>query len=240
METKMTFQRLEKKYLLTEKQYDALMKEVSSHLQLDVFGESTICNIYFDTSHYELITHSLQKPLYKEKLRLRSYGVPTKDSTVYLEMKKKCKGVVNKRRVGMSLQEANAYLFAGTHPSQSSQILSEIDYFLEFYHPVPKVYLAYDRTPYVCVEDSGIRITFDRNIRRRHEHLRLQDGDAGECIFDQNQILMEIKVPDAYPIWLTRMLSDFAIYPVSFSKYGKVFMEDVIKKERALRCLPVF
>lgn len=240
METKMTFQRLEKKYLLTSAQYLALMEQLSHHIQLDAFGESTICNIYFDTSNYELITHSLQKPAYKEKLRLRSYGIPTQDSIVYLEIKKKCKGVVNKRRVPMSLKEARAYLLDSVPPAQDSQILSEIDYFLQFYQPVPKVYLAYDRTPFVCIEDPAIRITFDRNIRRRHDQLFLENGDHGECIFSHNQVLMEIKVPDAYPLWLTRMLSNLEMYPVSFSKYGKVFMEDIIKKERKLACSLVY
>lgn len=240
MNTKMTFQRLEKKYVLSSKQYDAFMREVSSHLQLDMFGESTICNIYFDTSHYELITRSLQKPAYKEKLRLRSYGIPSEESIVYLEIKKKCKGVVNKRRVAMTLKEARAYLLEGIHPANASQILSEIDYFLQFYQPVPKVYVAYDRTPYVGKDDPEIRITFDRNIRRRHTDLFLEDGDAGECVFDQNQVLMEIKVLDAYPLWLTRILSDLAIYPISFSKYGKVFMEDIIKKERTSKCSLVY
>lgn len=240
METKMTFQRLEKKYLLTSEQYQKLIEQLSPHLQFDVFGKSTICNLYFDTSNYELITHSLQKPAYKEKLRLRSYGVPTQESIVYLEIKKKCKGVVNKRRVAMTLKEAKAYLLDGIPPAKDSQILSEIDYFLQFYQPVPKVYLAYDRTPYVCIEDPAIRITFDQKIRRRYNQLFLENGDHGECIFHHNQILMEIKVPDAYPIWLTRILSNLEIYPVSFSKYGKVFMEDIIKKERITPCSLVY
>ena len=234
--TMMTFQRLEKKYLLNEAQYASLMKELKKFLVYDEFGPSTICNIYYDTVHYDLITQSLQKPPYKEKLRLRSYGIPNKDTMVYVEIKKKCAGVVNKRRVGLTLEEAQRYLQEGVIPPVQNQILSEINYFLEFYHPIPKVFLAYDREPYVCKQDSQLRFTFDRNIRRRYHDLSLTYGDQGETVFSQDAILMEIKVGDAYPLWLTKILSKYEIYPTSFSKYGTVFMEDVVKKERSMAC----
>lgn len=238
--TKMTFQRLEKKYIVNGKQYHALMKHLLPYIQEDEFSESTICNIYYDTMQYDLITQSIQKPPYKEKLRLRSYGIPTKDSIVYLEIKKKCKGVVNKRRVAMTLKEAIAYIEEGVKPSKTSQILSEIDYFLAFYNPVAKVYVAYDRLPYVCIDHPGIRITFDRNVRRRYDHLSLAHGDEGVPILSNDEVIMEIKVEDAYPLWLTKILSDLCIYPASFSKYGRVFLEDIVKKERLTTCLPVY
>lgn len=237
-ETKLTFQRLEKKYLLTAAQYTAIMARLSPYLKEDEFGCSTISNIYYDTIQYDLITHSLQKPMYKEKLRVRSYGSVDVDSTVYIEIKKKYKGVVNKRRVGMLLEDAQRYLQLGYRPALQSQILSEIDYFLKFYNPVPKVFLAYDRSPFVGIEDSELRITFDHNIRRRYEHLSLGDGDYGECVLPKGVVLMEIKVADAYPLWLVTILSDLMIYPISFSKYGKVFMEDVVK-ERMVLCSQV-
>lgn len=238
--TKMTFQRLEKKYLLKQEEKDAFFTAIQSRFQLDPFGTNTICNLYFDTEHYDLITTSLQKPPYKEKLRLRSYGIPQSDSQVYLEIKKKCRGIVNKRRIALPLYEAKAYIEEGILPKQSSQILSEIDYFLAFYRPTPKVFLAYDRTPLVAIEDEDLRITFDESIRRRYDHLSLLDGDDGETLFADNMVLMEIKVAGAYPLWLTKILSDLQIYPMSFSKYGTVFMEDIVKKERGMLCSPVY
>lgn len=235
----MIFQRLEKKYLLSKIQFDNLIKELDMYLEYDEFGPSTISNIYYDTYHYDLITNSLQKPPYKEKLRLRGYGQVNQDSIVYLEIKKKCNGVVNKRRIGLKLHELDLYLNQGILPAASSQILSEIDYFLNFYKPIPKVYLAYDRSPFVCSYNSDIRFTFDRNIRRRYENLSLVGGSEGENIFSTELVLMEIKVNDAYPLWLTSILSKYKIYPTSFSKYGTVFMEDVVKKERELLCSQV-
>lgn len=239
-ETKMTFQRLEKKYLIHETQKERFLKHAMPYLTMDAFGPSTICNIYYDTDHYDLITNSIQKPPYKEKLRLRCYGICDKHSTVYLEIKKKCKGVVNKRRAALTILEAQNYLERGIHTSKQSQILSEIDYFISYYHPQPKVFLAYDREPFIGNHDSDIRITFDSNLRRRYDQLSLLDGDVGHALLAEGMIIMEIKVKDAYPLWLTQILSQYEIYPCSFSKYGTAFLKDIVEKERGKLCSQVF
>lgn len=238
--TKMTFQRLEKKYLLKAEEKEAFLESIQPYMKMDPYGKSTICNLYFDTAHYDLISTSIQKPPYKEKLRLRSYGVPDKDSQVYLEIKKKWKGIVNKRRIAFSLQEAKAYLDHGILPQQSSQILSEIDYFISFYRPSPKVFLAYDRTPMMAIKEEDLRITFDERIRRRYDHLCLEDGDDGTCVLEEGMCLMEIKASNAYPLWLSKILSEMKLYPNSFSKYGTVYVEDIVKKERGMLCSPVY
>lgn len=229
--TKMTFQRLEKKYLLTKEQWVQFYENVKEYLEIDPYGPSTICNIYFDTEDDRLISTSLQKPPYKEKLRLRSYGVAKEDSLVYLEIKKKCRGVVSKRRIALDLQEARRYINEGIAIAHQSQILSEIEYFMHFYHPFPKVFLAYDRIPYIGKEQEGLRITLDERIRRRYDHLDLGYGDEGELLLEEGMALMEIKVTDAYPLWLTRILSDMNIYPISFSKYGSVYTKDTLQHE---------
>ena len=139
------FKRYEQKYLISETQYNALMLFLQDKTVPDQYGRSTICNIYFDTPDYRLIRASIAKPVYKEKLRLRSYGVPGYDDTVFVELKKKYKGVVYKRRVPMTLQEAEGYLYAHKRPESSCQIMKEIDWFLDQYHPVPKAFIACDR-----------------------------------------------------------------------------------------------
>lgn len=229
--TKMVFQRLEKKYLITRQQKEQILTQAGNCLTADAFQDSTICNIYFDTEQYSLITTSIQKPPYKEKLRLRSYGIPDEESIVYLEIKKKWKGIVNKRRIPMTLAEANIYIQTQTS-SKTSQIQSEIDYFMRYYQPIPKVYLAYERNAMVGVNDLDLRLTFDEHIRRRYDHLDLAYGDQGELLLSSDQILMEIKVPGAYPLWLTHILSAMNLYPISFSKYGNVFIEDIVKGKR--------
>ncbi|SHL40381.1 VTC domain-containing protein [Anaerocolumna jejuensis DSM 15929] len=237
MKSNNIFERVEKKYLLSNMDYELLKEKLLPFMKMDHYGLHTICNIYFDTENYELIRTSIEGPVYKEKLRLRSYGIPTDNSAVFLEIKKKYKGVVYKRRVSMTLEETKRYLKHGIHPSMDSQILKEIDYFIQFYRPVPKVYLAYDRIALYGMEDSDIRITFDQNIRSRMTELDLAEGDHGKCLLEKGAVLMEIKVPSAYPLWLAGILSDLMIYPLSFSKYGNVYKEQLIDERNGNLCL---
>lgn len=217
-----TFQRVEKKYQMNQEQYERFLNRVSDRIHPDKFGLHTIHNIYYDTDDYDLIRTSIDKPRYKEKFRVRGYGNITENSKIFLEIKKKYKGVVFKRRIVLSYAEAMDYLTKGIPPKNPDHIFKEIDYFLNFYHPEPKVCLAYDRVAYVGTEDPGLRLTIDRNIRSRFHNLDL--GNDTECTYlNENLYLMEIKVPDAYPLWLSDLLCELKIYPSSFSKYGRVY-----------------
>lgn len=219
------FQRIEVKYLLTREKQQEFLKKIEPYMQLDEYGLHTICNIYYDTCQYDLVRRSIEKPRYKEKLRLRSYGVPTAEQEVYIEIKKKYQKVVYKRREGVSMREADAYLNHGIKPSGDSQILREINYFMQHYRPEAKLFLAYDRMAYFGKEDADIRITFDRHIRFREYDLDLRKGDYGELLLEKGEQVMEIKVGQAMPLWLAESLSELEIYPVSFSKYGNIYKE---------------
>ncbi|MDD4238874.1 MAG: polyphosphate polymerase domain-containing protein [Desulfotomaculaceae bacterium] len=217
------FKRIEKKYLISAQQHQALMLQLQGYMTQDQHGLHTICNLYFDTESYELIRHSIEKPVYKEKLRLRSYGVPKSSDTVFLELKKKLKGVVYKRRIPLSLEEAQRYLLHHEQPRKQSQILHEIDWFLKRYQPVPKIYIAYDRMAFFGNEDASLRITFDQNILFRESILELSKGNWGKPLLKSGNVLMEIKIPGAMPLWLSRILTGLEIYPNSFSKYGNIY-----------------
>ncbi|MGN0404157.1 MAG: polyphosphate polymerase domain-containing protein [Bariatricus sp.] len=223
-----TFQRIEKKYCLNPFQYEEFIRRSADKIHADQYGLHTIRNIYYDTNDFELIRESLEKPKYKEKLRLRGYGDIHEDSRVFLEIKKKYAGVVYKRRTDLLMKDAMQFLETKELPDHADQIMREIHYFMNFYNPEPKVYLAYDRVAYVGNEDGGLRITVDRNIRSRFHRLEL--AYDGECrILNPGTYLMEIKVPSAYPLWLADLLCDLKIYPVSFSKYGTVYAENVME-----------
>lgn len=217
------FERYEKKYLLTAEKYEFLREKLEPYMAVDKYGLTTICNIYYDTPEYRIIQRSLDKPKYKEKFRIRSYGIPTNDSNVFLEIKKKYKGVVYKRRAVMTHDQALDYLNCGVRP-YDSQILNEIDYFFKFYEPSPAVFLAYDRVAMYGLRDEELRMTFDANIRSRFEDLNLMMGDYGEPLLtDNNDYLLEIKTLRTLPLWLTDLLTKAEIYPTSFSKYGRVY-----------------
>ena len=224
MAAQTVFKRYEKKYLLTREQEAEFLKKISGRMALDKYGECTICNIYFDSPDFDLIRNSIEKPIYKEKLRLRTYGVPKDgDHKAFVEIKKKFDGIVYKRRAEMSLAEAEDYLYRGIHPNKDSQIIRELDWFLKTTNVQPAVFLAYDRRAYAGIQEPEFRLTLDRNIRARYKQLKLTDGSVGERVIPEDVTLMEIKIPGAMPFWMSRILSDMNIFPVSISKYGEYY-----------------
>ena len=229
-ETILTFKRYEKKYLLSARKFELLWERLREHLVPDLFHRSTVCSIYYDSDDFSLIRHSLERPVYKEKLRLRSYNVPGPDGEVFVELKKKYKGVVYKRRVRMSAVEAERYLAGQSRPPEDGQILREIDFFLQTHEVSPKAFIACEREAWVDREEPELRITFDRNLRWRDTDLHLTAGSGGESLLPDGEVLMEIKIPGAAPLWLAHLLSELEIFPTSFSKYGTCYRQDLLEK----------
>lgn len=222
------FQRYEKKYMLTPHQLAQMTAGVRDHMRPDEFGRYTICNIYYDTDDFRLIRASLEKPVYKEKLRMRSYGVPGSRDEVFVELKKKFDGIVYKRRTVMTAADAAAYLHSGAVPEGENQICREIDWFMHTCRPKPKVFIAYDRAAFAGIDDPELRLTFDTNLRWREDSLDLRAGDYGKSLLPPDQILMEIKIPGAAPVWLARLLSEIGAFPTSFSKYGTCYRQNLL------------
>jgi len=234
------FNRYEHKYMLDRETFEKVIKIMDEHMVMDSHNEGhtpyTIANIYFDTPDDFLIRTSLSKPEYKEKLRLRAYGVPHKDSKVFLEIKKKFNGIVNKRRTKLKLSEAYRFLESGKAPKyepyMNVQVLHELEYFMKIYNLSPKLYLAYDRIAYFEKDNRDLRISFDMNIRSRRYDLALEKGDYGERLLPVDVYLMEIKTSLAKPLWLTHMLADFDIKRTRFSKYGTEFRNMISHPEQ--------
>lgn len=215
------FRRVEKKYLITENQKNAFLKLIDDYIEKDEYFESHISNIYFDNDKFDLITTSIEKPLFKAKLRLRSYDVPSLSDKVFLEIKDKYKGVVGKRRIKIKLSHFYEYLETGS--TKDEQIMREIDYYFKKYDLHPQIFVAYDRLSYKGRDNENIRITIDENLRSRTEDLRLELGSNGKKYFQDREYIMEIKILDAMPLWLARSLSTLKIYPTSFSKVGSIY-----------------
>ena len=225
------FERYEKKYCLSIRQQRFLMEQMMPYMKKDEYGEYTICNIYYDTDDWRLIRSSIDKPVYKEKLRVRSYGVPADGDGVFAEIKKKYAGVVYKRRITAAPADAAAFLRTGKSAAPLGQIGREIAWFQRTYHAEPKVFLAYDRTAFAGVDDPAVRITFDTDIRWRTTALDLRCGDYGTPLLPPGQILMELKLPDACPLWLSRALTDIGARQTSFSKYGACYKTCILPTE---------
>ena len=234
------FQRYEKKFILNKEQYKALIPKLLEYMDPDEHcrnGQTyNIYNIYYDTYNDDVIRHSINKPYYKEKLRLRSYNIPNSlDEKVFLELKKKINGIVNKRRVILSLRDAYNFLESGKVPVFNDfinqQVINEISCYLKQNNVAPKVYIGYTRSAYFGKDDRDFRLTFDTNILTRRSLLSLESGLFGTDILGEDRYLMEVKFLGSIPLWFTKILSDLSIYNTHFSKYGNEFMEYCLNKQ---------
>ena len=236
-----TIERIEEKYLMSRSEKSALLKKLQKHLKKDEYFKESVLSLYFDTKNSDLANRSIDRPPFREKIRVRAYNVPTETSPVFFEVKSKLatRGVKmgNKRRLVLPLKDFYAYFEHGkdlvkiakkssnSDPKQL-QIARELDYLTKYYRLEPKVLISADRTAYVGKDDPGFRLTFDERLRFRATNLRLEKGTKGEKFFKKstaNNIIMEVKTLDSMPLWFVRELSNLKIYPDRFSKYGKIY-----------------
>lgn len=233
MENQMIFKRYELKYLVTKEQRDEILWAMEPYMTADRFFHSSIRNIYCDTPNYRLIRQSLDKPVYKEKLRLRSYGPAGMGDEIFVELKKKYESVVYKRRLEMTQKQALEALM-GKAPLPDSQIGREIDAALQFYQElIPRVFLSYERDAYHAW-DSDFRLTFDDCIRYRTQALTLDSDPWGEALLDGDTVLMELKIPDSMPLWMASLLSRLGIVKTSFSKYGAAYQQILLNQQKGI------
>lgn len=234
------FNRREVKYMLSDEDKAALLSIIGDYMDADPFNKEgktySICNLYLDTESDELIRKSLEKPEFKEKIRLRSYGTVALGDKVFLESKKKFDGVVNKRRTNFILQDAYTYFEKGIIPKNpvtkdgkplkmNMQVMKEIDYIMRFYKLKPKVFISYDRWAFFEKNNSDFRLTIDTNIQTRREDLRLDSPAYGRQLLQPGQWLMEAKAFKAFPLWFTHFLAERRLFKTSFSKYGTEYKQ---------------
>lgn len=228
---KATFKRVEIKYILDGNQKAAVLEAMKDHMELDGYGRTEIRNIYFDTPDFILARRSNDHPMYKEKLRVRSYGPASENDRVFVELKKKYDGIVYKRRITLPKNKATGWLVNGIDPGTDSQIKREIDYMLSNYDNInPAMFLSYEREAYYPVDGGDLRLTLDENIRASLENTDLGADSHGRLILPDGYALMELKIPTAIPLWMVKTMNDNGIRKASFSKYGNAYKQIVLGK----------
>ena len=237
----LTMNRTEVKYILSPEQVTYLKEQLQPYMEVDEYGLTTIASLYYDTPDYRLIRTSLEKPSFKEKIRLRSYGTPSATSPVYLQLKRKSLGIVYKRRAATTISETNRFFSGQGDVPGDGQISREIRYFRDFYGSlVPSMMIIYDRIAYKQRE-GDLRLTIDFNPRYRQENLDLSLGMEGKSILPEGYAILEVKIQDACPLWLSRILDAGHIYKSSFSKYGEAYKKQLIHQQNTpLRRLPTW
>lgn len=226
-----TFKRYELKYILSQDQLKRVEAQMLPFMKPDQYGRTFIRNLYFDTEDYRLIRRSLEKPVYKEKLRLRSYRKAEADDPVFVELKKKYDGIVYKRRLSLPQQQATAWLDGRSSFIRPCQIADEINYFCSYYGNLqPKVFLCYQRQAWYSLDGSDFRVTFDNQILCRQTDLSLNSDIWGTPILPEEKVLMEIKTSGGIPLWMTRFLTGERIFKTSYSKYGTAYQQLIYPK----------
>ena len=231
MEIINTMKRYEMKYILSKEQLGYLKEALQSHMHIDQYGKTSIASIYFDTPDYRLVRTSIEKPSFKEKVRLRSYGLAKNNDDVFLEIKRKADNIVYKRRIAIKEEAAEQFLSKQSALSSNDQITKEIMYFNSFYKDlVPSIMIIYDRTAYEEI-NGDLRLTIDENPRYRLDHLDLHTSLEGTPLLNEGEAILEIKVQEAMPLWLVSILSKGKIYQSSFSKVGEAYKTAILKQE---------
>ena len=223
--------RYELKYLLSGAQTDLLRERLQGHMEVDEYGKTSIASLYYDTPTYQLVRTSVEKPLFKEKIRLRSYGLATEESPVFLELKRKAYDIVYKRRVQTTIPLVHKFFSGEGDICAPGQINREITTFRDYYKTlVPACLIIYDRTAYF--EPGGdLRLTIDEDPRYRVKDLTLTRSMEGISLLPEGWTILEVKVQEAMPLWLCEILSEGAIYKGSFSKYGEAYRQQLIKAQ---------
>ena len=231
------FRRVEQKYLITSEQYNAFMEALGDKLVKDEYFYNDIYNLYLDAPDHRLIIQSIEKPMYKEKFRVRSYGLAeNEDSKVYLEIKKKFDGTSHKRRISMTLGEFYKYVEKGNRPKNANPItLAELDYDFEKYNLQPSILINYERYSYYFRGNKDLRVTFDHNVKYRVKKPDLTNGDDMHHIIDKDMYIMEIKSLDSLPIKLSQLLAKLKIYPRGFSKPKNAYLKSLERAKQKER-----
>ncbi|MBP5231626.1 MAG: polyphosphate polymerase domain-containing protein [Clostridia bacterium] len=223
--------RYELKYLLTAGQTAFLRDRLKGHMEVDQYGKTSIASLYYDTPTYQLIRTSMEKPEFKEKIRLRSYGIATEETPVFLELKRKAYGIVYKRRVQTTIPLVRKFFSGEGDICAPGQINREITVFRDYYKTlVPACMIIYDRTAYF-EPDGDLRLTIDENPRFRLDDLTLTKSMDGISLLEEGWTIFEVKVQEAMPLWLTSILSDGKIRKGSFSKYGEAYRQQLVKAQ---------
>lgn len=228
-ETIIVMKRYEVKYILTKEQAEYLVDALKGHMEVDKYGKTSIASLYYDTVSFRLIRTSIEKPEFKEKVRLRSYGLATPGKPVFLELKRKAYGIVYKRRVVTSFDDVTRFFNGESNIFANGQIAKEITYFRDYYGTlIPACLIIYDRVAYF--EPNGdLRLTIDYNPRYRLDNLNLDTSMDGISLLNEGEAILEIKVQDAIPLWLSSILDKGKIYKGSFSKYGEAYKQQILK-----------
>lgn len=232
----LVFNRFEKKYVLSIDVYHEILDKLLLKMNLDknnVDEFMKVQSIYFDTDNNDYIRNSISKPYYKEKIRIRGYNFIDSDSELFLEVKRKIDGKVNKRRTNIKLSDIDNLIENNTieynNEYMNKQVLNEINYILNRDHLLPKLFVSYERCALVD-NHSDLRITFDKNITGSSNKISF-NIKTDQQLLNSKLMIMEVKTCYGMPRWLLEIIENNDIKKASFSKYGTSYKNELLKRK---------
>ncbi len=238
-----TFNRFELKYLITLAQAERFKQALRPYLLQDEHGENGkygLTSLYYDSPDLRCYWEKEYGLRFRRKLRIRKYETNepmTEDTPVFLEIKQRVDRVTQKRRVVLSYGDALRLANDRKLPKdtrEDQETLEEMYAFAWQYNLRPVSIVRYDRQAFMGTEyDMGLRVTFDTNLTFQTHKLHIHESASALPMLSPNQVVMEIKVNDHIPLWLTDLIAIHNLKMVRVSKYCRSI--DVAQKTPALR-----
>ncbi|TFD97092.1 polyphosphate polymerase domain-containing protein [Jeotgalibacillus sp. R-1-5s-1] len=224
------FNRFELKYLISIDEYYEMRSKLLERMTFDSYGNNdgkyNIISLYFDSAERGIYYETKNKLSFRQKLRLRVYDRTSIEDQAFFEIKQKFKNVVNKRRTVLSLNDAYKLIKNKPNifskelpPASNTQILKEVIHFRNQYELEPDIIVSYDRQAFVGVNEPDLRVTFDYNLMTRDYDLRLENGPYGHHFIHPDLVVLEIKVSNSVPLWLSNIVSEMNLSRKSVSKF---------------------
>ncbi|MDX9955991.1 MAG: polyphosphate polymerase domain-containing protein [Anaerolineae bacterium] len=229
-----SFNRFELKYLVTLRKAENFKRALNAYLQPDGNGNGCgayeLASLYFDSPDYRCYWEKVDGIKFRRKLRIRRYGTgaPLEDETpVFVEIKQRVDRVTQKRRALLPYREALRLCYdrdLPEHETHDAAVIEEIATLLWQYNLHPASLIQYRREAWIGSDyDIGLRVTFDTEMRYhtnfRGTGVELDDTLAQKPLFPPEWVIVEIKVNERIPYWLTELVASHNLSLVRVSKY---------------------
>ncbi len=240
------FNRYELKYVIDARRYRRVVEDLRQFMVPDAYGDQEgfyrIVSLYYDSPGLSAYHSKLDGLLYRRKLRLRIYppgGDVTRADKGLIEIKQRINRTVQKRRLVLPLAEAEA-LCAGDPPAREldeldAAVASEVQFMVRAQRLRPAAIVSYRRQAFMAERyDSGMRVTFDMQLQGRTTSLKVNEDAKNHYVARPDRFVMEVKVNERVPHWITALLARHECVLQRVSKYCAVISNEHRRLETAL------
>jgi len=206
-----------------------LRPELTARLDHDAHGDLgsyPIWSRYYDTYDLRCYWEKIDGIKFRRKLRIRHYGPPgtlSADTPVWVEIKQRVNRVTQKRRARLGYGQAvvlcAGHDIDGCEPADET-VVDEVQRLVGEWDLRPSTAIGYTRDAFVGrEEDAGLRVTFDARIRARDRDLDLSVDGENRFVVHPDLTVLEVKVNERVPYWLTELIARNNLQLVRMSKY---------------------